>query len=141
DQLLVATLQCAVAVAEMDHAAVPIGEDLHLDVTRAANEALDEQSAVTESLLRLYRRCAPGSAQLFASVDTPHPAASAAAYGLQQEWESRPLGDNLRLGLRVDDLGALAHVDSETARDGACRDLVPAAAHGIRWRTDERDPR
>ena len=53
DQLLVAALERAVAVAEVDHAAVLIGQHLNLHVAGAAHEALDEEAAVAERLLRL----------------------------------------------------------------------------------------
>ena len=41
DHLLVAALQRAVALAERDHAAAAVAEDLHLDVAGRAHEALD----------------------------------------------------------------------------------------------------
>src|SRR5438094_350649 len=39
DEFLVAALQRAVAVAEVHHIAVAVAQDLHLDVTRMADEA------------------------------------------------------------------------------------------------------
>ena len=59
DQLLVAALQRAVAVADVDRVAVPVAEHLHLDVAGAADEALDEQPPVAERLLGLGRAPTP----------------------------------------------------------------------------------
>src|SRR5215469_5242949 len=45
---LVATLDRAFALAEMDHVTVLVAEHLDLDVTRALNEFLDEYATVPE---------------------------------------------------------------------------------------------
>src|SRR6185312_4280074 len=46
--LLVAALQRAVTLAEMDDVALTVGEDLHLDVARAIEIALEEDRGVAE---------------------------------------------------------------------------------------------
>ena len=51
DQLLVAPLQRAVALAEMDDVAVRIGEDLDLDVARVLDGALEQEPGVAERAL------------------------------------------------------------------------------------------
>ena len=48
DDLLMAALQAALALAEMDDVAVCVGQHLDLDVPRIADEALDQQRVVTE---------------------------------------------------------------------------------------------
>src|ERR671910_888844 len=53
DQLLVATLDRAVALPEMDHAAVRVGQHLNLDVPRVLEVALDIHSRVGEIGLAL----------------------------------------------------------------------------------------
>ena len=53
DELLVAPLDRAVALAEVDHVAVRVGEHLHLDVPRILEVALDVDAAVGEVLLAL----------------------------------------------------------------------------------------
>ena len=53
DQLLVAALDRAVALAEVDHVAVRVREYLHLDVPRILEVALDVDAAVGEVLLAL----------------------------------------------------------------------------------------
>jgi hypothetical protein len=42
EHLLVAALEAAFALAEMQHAAVSVGEQLHLDVAGALDVALDQ---------------------------------------------------------------------------------------------------
>ena len=56
DDLLVAALQAAFALAEMDDVAVAVGEDLHLDVPGPQDEPLEEQRVVAER-----RRPLPGA--------------------------------------------------------------------------------
>ena len=48
DDLLVPSLQAALALAQVHHVAVRVGEHLHLDVAGALDVALDEQRVVTE---------------------------------------------------------------------------------------------
>ena len=56
DDLLVATLQGAFALAEVDNRAVFVGKDLHLDVTTGVDEVLEEQRVVAERTGRLTAR-------------------------------------------------------------------------------------
>jgi hypothetical protein len=53
DQLLVATLDRAVALPEVDHVALRVGEDLDLDVARVLEIALEVDAVVAEELLAL----------------------------------------------------------------------------------------
>ena len=53
DDLLVATLDGTITLEKVDGVACGISKDLDLDVARALKEALDEDSAITESALRL----------------------------------------------------------------------------------------
>ena len=55
DQLLVAPLDRAVALAQVDHVAVRVGEHLHLDVARILEVALEVDARVREELLALAR--------------------------------------------------------------------------------------
>ena len=64
DDLLVAALQAALTLAEVDHAAVRIGENLHLDVPGTLDEPLEEQRVVAERRGRL----APGRGQRVGQV-------------------------------------------------------------------------
>ena len=56
DQLLVAALDRAVALAEGDDVAVAVGEDLDLDVARVGQVALEVDGRVAEELLALAGR-------------------------------------------------------------------------------------
>ena len=53
DHLLVAALQRAVALVEMDGVAVAVGEHLHLDVARRGDVFLDQHARVAERAVRL----------------------------------------------------------------------------------------
>ena len=55
DQLLVAALDRAVALAQVDHVAVRVGEHLDLDVARILQVALQIDGGVGEELLALAR--------------------------------------------------------------------------------------
>src|SRR3989304_5458042 len=48
DHLLMAALQRAVALAEVDPAAVAVEEELHLDVARPIEAALEDESLIVE---------------------------------------------------------------------------------------------
>lgn len=60
DDLLVAPLEGAVALVQVDVVAVHVAEHLHLHVPRSHDEALEQHVRVAERLLRL----APGACQL-----------------------------------------------------------------------------
>ena len=53
DHLLVAALDRAVALEEMDQVAVRVAEDLHFDVARAAHQLLEVDLVLAEGGLRL----------------------------------------------------------------------------------------
>ncbi|MNN28293.1 hypothetical protein D3C81_1418570 [compost metagenome] len=53
DHLLVAALQRAVALVQVDDIAVAVAEDLHLDVTRTGDVALDQDARIAEGGLPL----------------------------------------------------------------------------------------
>jgi hypothetical protein len=48
DDLLMASLQAAFTLTEVDDVAVPVGEDLHLDVPGPQHESFEEEGVVTE---------------------------------------------------------------------------------------------
>ena len=64
DDLLVAPLQAAFALAEVDDVAVAVGEDLHLDVPGVQHEPLEEQGVVAERRRRLAARAGQRGRQL-----------------------------------------------------------------------------
>ena len=67
-----AALDRAVALAEVDHVAVRVGEHLHLDVARILDEPLDVHGRVGEVLLALPRRGREGALRLVGRADELH---------------------------------------------------------------------
>ena len=99
DDLLVAALHRAVALVEVDHAALgagAVGEDLHLDVARVDDGLLDEDGRVAEGALGLAHAGLDRLAQVGAVVDLAHAAPAAAGDGLDEE---RGLAELLPEGL------------------------------------------
>ncbi len=62
DDLLVAALDRALPLEQMHHVAVGVAEDLHLDVPRGVEVALEEHGAVAEAAAASRRRWPPRSA-------------------------------------------------------------------------------
>ena len=63
DDLLVATLDRALPLAQVDHVAVGVADDLHLDVASPFDVGLDEHRAVAERRLGLTRAGGDGVGQ------------------------------------------------------------------------------
>src|SRR5690606_7140164 len=78
DDLLVASLDRAVAFVEVQEVAVRIGEDLDFDVAGAADEALQEDRSVPERAARLGLRFLQEFFQVVRVADHAHPAPAAA---------------------------------------------------------------
>ena len=70
DHFLVAPLHRAVALEEIDSAAVLVAEDLHLDVARRREVALDEQAVVGEGGERLAPRAVDRASRSSSAVFT-----------------------------------------------------------------------
>ena len=99
--LLVAPLQRAVALAERHHLATAIAEHLHLDVARGRDETLEIDTRITEARLR---RALHGGVSFAQSrgVGAEHHADTAAAGGRLQH---DGIADALRRGERGLDVG------------------------------------
>ena len=82
DELLIAALQAALALAQMRHGAGPVADDLHLDVPRPRNEPLDIHVAIAERGLCLGPTPGVGRLNVVADVDGPHAASPTACHGL-----------------------------------------------------------
>ena len=82
DHFLVAALQRAVALAEMDGVAVAVGEDLQFDVARMADILLDQHAGIAEGGLRLALRGFQRGVEVGVLVDAPHALAAAAGAAL-----------------------------------------------------------
>ncbi len=77
-------LERAVALAEVDDVAVPVAEDLHLDVPRAVDVLLEVDAAVLERGLGLGSRLVqPGSQRCLVAGDA-HALAAAAGRRLDE---------------------------------------------------------
>jgi hypothetical protein len=77
DHLLIALLHRAVALVQMHHLAVRVGEDLHFDVARSIDHALEEDRPVAERGLRLAAASLERLGHLAGCVDAPHAAPAA----------------------------------------------------------------
>ena len=85
DELLVAALDRAVALAEVDRVAVPVGEHLDLDVARVGQVALEVDRRVGEELLALARGALEGGLQLLGAQRHAEALAAAAARRLDRD--------------------------------------------------------
>jgi hypothetical protein len=85
DQLLVATLDRALALAERQHAAVCVAEHLDLDMPRRNDRLLEVEAPVAERRLRLGRRGRVGAVELARRGDEPHPLPASAGRRLQED--------------------------------------------------------
>jgi len=124
----------------VDDLAVPVAQDLHLDVAGALDELFQVDLAVAEGRLGLAPAGLDLLQQLGFLADHPHAAAAAAPAPLQHPRQADlpgEFGDFLlvlgqRAGRRHDGhAGLLGQVP------GA--DLVAERAHGVRGRADEGD--
>ena len=139
--LLVAPLHGAVALVEVVDVALRVAEDLHLDVARPLDDALEIAFARAERRLGLAPALEHLGLELVGAVHPTHPAPAAAPGGL----EHQRVADGLGLG--ADRLHVLAqharrgdHGNLGLDRDLPGRCLVPEAAHDLGRRPDEGDP-
>ncbi len=99
DQLLVAALDAAVPLAQDRQAAVPVAEQLDLDVARGGDQLLEVEGPVAEGGQRLARGRGQRRRSSAAVLDPPHPPPAAAGRGLQQQREA-DLGEVRRRAIR-----------------------------------------
>ena len=127
-----AALGGAVALEEVDHVAVAVGEHLHLDVATGLDVLLHEHGVVAEGSLRLASRGGEGLGVLVGSAHDAHALAATAGGGLDQDREVEGRGIRLHV-VRRD------HGDSRFHRDLAGRVLAAHLLHHAGARTDQRD--
>ncbi len=89
DQLLVTALGGAVAGADPHHVAVLVADDLHLDVARPREVALDVDLVAAEERLRLALGAVHGRLHLVGCAHHLHAAPAAAERGLDRQRDSR----------------------------------------------------
>ena len=138
--LLVAPLQRAVALAEVDGVALAVAEDLDLDVARRGQILLDVDGIVAEGGLGFGARGGESEPQIGGRVGDLHAAAAAAGGRLDQHGETHGLGDLHRLGLAGDGAVGARHYGNAEALCGLLRrDLIAHDADVLGRRPDEGD--
>src|SRR5579863_3817599 len=140
DDLLIAALDRAFALAEIDDIAVLVAENLDFDVARIGDELLDEHAVVAEARFRLGAGARKSFLEFGAAVGDAHTLAAAARRRL----------DHHRIADLVGDLFRLLVVLDHAEKAGNGRDLggggpalaLDLVAHGgdrLRVRPDEDD--
>ena len=143
DELLVASLERAVALPDRDDRAHRIAQQLDLDVPRGTDLALQEDRTVAKGRCRLGRSGGQRRGQLGRVGDPPHPPSPTAGGGLDQQREADPLGlghDRVEAVGAVDRdrlAGARHALDPHRPRDLARPDLVPQRLDDRGRRPDE----
>src|SRR5699024_5687321 len=142
EDLLVAALDAAVALAEGDGVAVAVGEDLDLDVAGADNVLFDEHdlAALAEGGAGLGAGAAQLGGELVLGHDDAHALAAAAADALEEDGEGDVAGaaQEVLLGL----LGAVVAGDAGDVcgrHDLLAAGLVAHVSHGGGRGADEDD--
>ena len=92
DDLLVAPLQRAVPLEQVDRLTGSIGEDLDLDVPRVHHGFLDEDRGIAEGRLGLAHGGGDRLPQVFSLLDAPHTAAATASNRLDEHREADLIG-------------------------------------------------
>ena len=138
DDLLIAALNGALALEQMEHAAVRIAEDLQLDVARRVEVALDQQGVVAERARRLAPRRRQRLRQGARLAYQTHALAAAAGRGLDQQRQADALRF-ARQGRVVEPRTRLAghHRHAGLGHDRARFHLAAHASDRIHRRADE----
>ena len=105
DHLLVAALDRAFALAQIDDVAVLVAEHLDFDMAGIDDEFLDEDAIVAERGFRLRLRAREAFGDLPARMGDPHALAAAARRGLDHHGIADLVGDPGRM------LGAVDHAE------------------------------
>jgi BirA family biotin operon repressor/biotin-[acetyl-CoA-carboxylase] ligase len=138
DQLLVAALRRAVALAEPHRVAVGVGEDLHLDVAGPGQVALDVALGAAEALERLRLRRLQSRRRFRRRGHHPHAPAPAAVGRLDGHRPAVLLAEGHHLVGRGEELGGAGHAGHARLLGGdAGRHLVPHDLDGLGRGTDE----
>ena len=141
DELLVAALDRAVALAEMDDGSVPVGEHLHLDVTRVVEVALDVDGRVGEVRLPFAASGLERALDLVRRGDDLEALPSAAGRGLDRDRPADLVAEPANVGGSFDGLGRAGDDrDAGGAHRLARRNLGAHQLHRLRRRADPDEP-
>ena len=102
-QLLVAALDGAVALADMDDLSVLVGQDLELDVVRILDQLFEIKRAIVKGFFRLHVRGVEALDEADVVMRLPHAASAAARDRLDHDRITDLLGDLQRLLVAFDD--------------------------------------
>ena len=141
EHLLVAPLDRAVALAEVDAVALAVEQDLDLDVPGAFEESLEDQSVVVEGGLCLASGGGEVRREAVGEANRAHALAAATGRRLDQQGIADALG---RLDERCVRLVVIVvaggHGDAEARRELPAGRLVAHGPDGFRWWPDPADP-
>jgi len=144
DNFLVATLDRAIALVEVDDVAVLVAEDLDFDVFGAFDVALEENGGIAESILS-FRACLGQQAgELGGFFYDAHAASAATEGGFDDEWETDFMGDlESFIGIGDGFLGAGKGGDVELANnsgEGPMKVMPSRAQARAKFGFSERKP-
>ena len=140
DDLLVAALDRAVALPQVVDRAVPVAEDLHLDVAGVQDQLLQVALAVAEGVDRLATAFEHLVLEFGRFHDRPHPAPAAAPARLEHERIADLVGHPAHLCHVVGQhFGRGHHRHAGPHRHLARAGLVAEQPHGLGLRADEGD--
>jgi hypothetical protein len=142
DDLLVAALNRAIALEQVDEVAVRVAQNLHFDMACATHQLFDIDFIVAERSLRLAARALHLPAKFGFGLDHAHAAAAATPARLHHH-RVADFGHQLLAGLEVVRQGAGGRQHRHPGGDcrGARRDLVTERAQHLRAGADEADAR
>ena len=142
DELLVAALNRAVALAQMDDGAVGVGEHLDLDVPGVLEEALHVDRVVGEVRLALAARRGQRALGLLGRADHLEPLASPAGGGLDRHGPAVLVPERDDLVGRLDRIGRPRdHGDSGLLHQPPCSHLRAHGLDRLRRRADPDETR
>lgn len=138
DDLLVATLDGAVTLVQVDNVAVVVTKKLDLDVLGLVEEALDENGAVAKGTLGLGGGALEGLPQGSLLADDTHTTTTSAIGSLDDDGEAVLVGEVLD-GLEGVDSTLSTGDDGDTGGNGklASRDLVTKSVDHFGRRADK----
>src|SRR5262249_44954724 len=138
---LVAALDRALALAQVDDVTLCVGEHLDLDVPGTQHEALDEHAVIAKARLRFGPGAGESNAAVLFAESKPHALAATASRSLNHYGIADLARDAKRLVHAFDfTIRARDRRHSRSVRDSFRRDFVAHRAHRVRLRANERDP-